>query len=67
MASNIRNYIDQNREEASIRAADDAADILGRTSTNWVLADNSVSSVSLDELKEALGKAMDAQASLWFE
>jgi len=41
------------------------AEITGLTSTNWKLADNSMVTVTLDELKQALALAMQAQGALW--
>lgn len=41
------------------------ADITGLEETEWVLADNSVVTVTKAEMEEALSKAMLAQAELW--
>ncbi|HFI8081029.1 TPA: DUF4376 domain-containing protein [Escherichia coli] len=43
-------------------AAAESADI---TTYQWKLADNSVAEVSLDELKQALALAFQAQSELW--
>lgn len=43
-----------------------AAGILGVTSTdNWVLANNTPTTVTLDELKEALALSMQAMGAVW--
>lgn len=42
-----------------------AADATGLTETVWVLADNSVAKVTLDQMKQALAKAMLAMADVW--
>lgn len=46
--------IDQTRMMAAIQAAD----ILGQTTTEWKLADNSIATVTVDEVKEALALAI---------
>lgn len=42
-----------------------AMEIAGDTEIKWVLADNSVEIVTLEELKNAFTKANQAQAELW--
>ena len=42
-----------------------AAESAGITTYQWKLADNSVAAVSLDELKQALALAFQAQSELW--
>lgn len=42
-----------------------AAESAGITTYQWKLADNSVAEVSLDELKQALALAFQAQSELW--
>ena len=42
-----------------------AAESAGITTYQWKLADNSVAAVSLDELKQALALAFQAQSALW--
>lgn len=42
-----------------------AAEVTGLTETVWVLADNSVAKVTLDQMKQALAKAMLAMADVW--
>lgn len=41
------------------------AEIIGQTETTWVLADDTPTPVTLDELKEALALSMQAQAAVW--
>ena len=41
------------------------AEITGMKSTAWVLADNTVAEVTVEEMKEALSKAMLAMGELW--
>ena len=56
-------------EEAQMRMlkAITASDILGLTETQWKLADNNISTVTLDELKEAFGLAVQEQSTIWFK
>ena len=42
-----------------------AAESAGVSAYQWKLADNSVAAVSLDELKQALALAFQAQSELW--
>lgn len=42
-----------------------AAESATITTYQWKLADNSVAAVSLDELKQALALAFQAQSELW--
>lgn len=41
------------------------AEITGTPSTEWVLADNTVATVTLKQMKEALSKSMLAMGELW--
>jgi len=45
-----------------------AADAIGQpdTSWSWVLADNTVATVTAAEMREALALAMQAQSDIWF-
>lgn len=38
----------------------------GQGSLPWMLADNTVAEVTVDEMEEALDKAMQRQGELWF-
>lgn len=51
--------------QARMSRAIQIAQITGATSTNWTLADNTVATVTLDELREALALAGQQQAALW--
>lgn len=51
----------QNRMARAITAADAS----GLDTTEWVLADNTVATVTKAQLQEALTKAMQAMAALW--
>ena len=44
-----------------------SAGIVGQTSTYWTLANNVSTLITLDELKEALGKSMQAMAAIWVQ
>lgn len=54
-------------EQAQSRMARalEVASITGMESTTWVLADNTVATVTVAEMKEALSKAMLAMGELW--
>lgn len=53
----------QNRIQGAITHLE----LTGNGSKKWVLADNSVQDVTLDELKEAYTKALDIQDEVWIE
>ena len=42
-----------------------ASEYNGKTEFEWVMADDSVRTVTLDQLKEAFGKAVLYQNGLW--
>ena len=44
-----------------------AAGIVDQTQTYWTLANNVSTLITLDELKEALGKSMQAMAAIWVQ
>lgn len=54
-------------EEAQSRMtrAIQVAEITGMESTEWVLADNTVATVTVKQMKEALSKSMLAMGELW--
>ena len=41
------------------------AEITGMESTQWVLADNTVATITVEQAKQALAKAMLAMGELW--
>lgn len=49
---------------ANMNEAITASDILGVTTHNWKLADNTVVNISLDEIKEALALAIQAKGAI---
>ena len=51
----------QTRMDRALRAAD----FLGQTSCVWVLADNTPTTVTKDELNQALAMSIQAMASVW--
>jgi len=55
---------DEKSQDRMTRAINIAA-ITGATSTKWKLADNTIVSVTLDELKEALALSGQAMSDIW--
>ena len=59
------NVFDANSDSiTNMLAAVEASNILSTAENNWKLADNSVIVVSLDELKEALAKSIQAKGAI---
>ena len=59
------NVFDANSDSiTNMLAAVEASTILSTTENSWKLADNSIVVVSLDELKEALAKAIQAKGAI---
>ena len=59
------NVFDANSDSiTNMLAAVEASNILSTVENNWKLADNSVIVVSLDELKEALAKSIQAKGAI---
>ena len=59
------NVFDANSDSiTNMLAAVEASTILSTVENNWKLADNSVIVVSLDELKEALAKSIQAKGAI---
>lgn len=56
---------DEKSQERMVRALN-VAQLTGLLETQWVLADNSVATVSKEELAEALSLAMQLQGVMWF-
>jgi hypothetical protein len=56
---------DEKSQERMSRALR-TAEITGLTSCQWVMRDNSVATVTKDEIAQALALAMQAQGALWF-
>lgn len=53
------------KAQSRMARAIQAAEITGAESTHWVLADNSVSTVKVAQIKQALAKAMTVMGELW--
>lgn len=55
-------------EESQARMARtiQAAEYNGNKEFQWIMADNSVRNVTLDQLKEAFGKAVSVQNEMWY-
>lgn len=51
--------------QARMAHAIKASEILGRSSVIWVLANDEVATVTIEQLKEAFAKAVDAMGELW--
>jgi hypothetical protein len=51
--------------QARMAHAIKASEILGRSSVIWVLANDDVATVTIEQLKEAFAKAVDAMGELW--
>ena len=59
------NEFDANADSiTNMLAAVEASAILGTTENSWKLADNSIVTISLDELKEALAKSIQAKGTI---
>lgn len=57
---------DEYSQDRMLRAIN-IANLTGQTSTQWKLADNSIQTVTLDELKEALTLAGQEMSRIWLE
>ena len=57
---------DEVSQERMVRAIQ-TADITGLTETQWKLADNTIVTVTLDELKEALALSAQEMSRIWLE
>lgn len=53
------------KAQSRMARAIQAAEITGAESTDWVLADNSVATVTVAQMKQALAKAMTVMCELW--
>lgn len=57
---------DEKSQDRMLRAIQISA-ITGVTQTQWKLADNTITTVTLDELKEALSLAGNAMSQIWLQ
>lgn len=53
------------KAQSRMTRAIQTAEITGMDSTQWVLADNSIATVTVAQMKQALAKAMTAMGKLW--
>ena len=53
--------------QARMARAIQIAEITGQTSTEWKMADNSIMTITLDELKDALASAGRAMSDIWLQ
>lgn len=53
--------------QSRIKNAIDHLEMTGKPSKDWVMADNSICEVTVEELKEAYIKALDLQDSIWIQ
>lgn len=53
--------------QSRIKNAIDHLEMTGKQSKDWVMADNSICEVTVEELKEAYIKALDLQDSIWIQ
>lgn len=57
---------DETSQDRMVRAIQVAA-VSGQTETQWKLADNTIVTLTLDELKEALALAGQKMSRIWLE